>query len=462
MKKSLLFVYILICFLIYLSDVPAFVMCITIVPIQYKILKLVLKYDHFLLAFFFFFCFFSVGIGSITFYLTRDFINGAGSNTVRAFDFSYTQFFNIYSYLILFFVIIIITTIKWNKYPTFSLVKNFVIQETSALSRGRKSYSIYPLLYTSALFIIVSLWMYSHNVGLIGVKQVPLPYHLSGILYYLRKLLFPVILLYLFIMTKDKKKALYILILYAFMVGVSGSSKSLNLMILAPISAYYFINGLKKEGIISAVSAVLIYAYVASARVMIFSTDATASFVEVINFANGLFIELFKNGTELLLMGGTFFESLFGWKDIVIGYQYNELGISGLLSYFSGKSIVEIIPDIVWALYEYELPEDKAFGICIGFNATMMLIACRSYLFVVIEGLVIGTLFSLQNKFTYFVFMFGTSKVCKYGCLLLVFASFYTLIEAESMRLYYIEIMSLYLLYRKVKKSTQNENTATN
>ena len=447
-KKKTLVPYILLGILIILNDFQAGVAYFTVLPIQYYLFVEAMKKRHLILTMFMFFCLMGIGLGSVTFFLNRENITGVGSNTVKDFDFSLLQFFTIYSYVFLFISAIFYFTYRRNKDYTYRHAVNFIKSETERLSTGAQSFSIYPLLCVSVLFMLVSVWMYNNNVGLIGVLQKPLPYHLSGILYYVRKLVFPCIVLYTFLRTRDKKTAMYILILYAFIVGVTGSSKSLNLMILVPASAYYFLFGYKKQAVIAAISALSIYAYVTCARVLIFSSDATASLGEVFNSANDIFITLFDDFSTLVDVVATFSDSLFGWKDIIVAYQYQNLGLSDMIRFFLGTPITTIIPDMVWELYEYELPEDKGFGIGIGFNATMIMLSGRNYLILLLQAYIISFFFSLENKCLSGILSDNQGRIYKYIMLLLIAASLITLISAATMVEYYLVNFVIFVLYR--------------
>jgi len=150
------------------------------------------------------------------------------------------------------------------------------------------------ILLLMAISFPVKLWMFDMGIGIIGTQSPQLPYHLSGILYYLFGFVTPMIIGYLYIKSKRKSILLASLIsIYALMIGLSSSSKAVLLITIAPVIAFAWID---RQRIILIVSGLMVG----------FGVLVTSESRKIVHVINGISTSSFTD----LGSFGTLFETL--------------------------------------------------------------------------------------------------------------------------------------------------------
>lgn len=467
-KVILIVIYIILGLLILNKDYPSAVLYFTVIPFHLILLKESRKINNLFLFLFMFFLLLSIGGSSITMYLTRFERSNTGTSNLGEFDFSLSSYYRIYSYLFILYVLIVLFTKKLTKNNTITPITSFIKEEIISFTRARGTYSVFPIILFSVIFALISIWMYQQHIGITGILSgKTLPFHMSGILYYARRFLFTGVLLFLFVKTRNKQIAFFVIVVYAFVAGVSAASKSISMMMLAPLALYFFFTNRKALGFLALFFTVFTYAYVAGARELIFSSDADASLSAVVQTANEISSLLFDDSTLLMPLVNSFFGSLFGFDNAIVAYQSSDLGTSDFIQYFSGREIGAVVPDLVYKLYNFNLPDDRAYGISLGFSGSMMMMAARHYFFIVIEALIVSLLLAFQNKNMYVIMKTNGKRVYKFVSLILLLVFFQSLIASDSMLTVYMMTFAMYVLKRlcvnrkTVTKSFVNEKVIT-
>lgn len=420
-----------------------------VVPVQLYLFNLSYKTKNLFLVALFLFFLFSVGGSSVTLFLTREGRPDSGMGNVGSFDFSIPSFIDVYLRVFLFFLFLIIFISVLDKNKSLNLTMSFIKQEIMKLTSVKSTYSLFPVIILSVFFACISIWMYNNHVGILGLKnQNNLPFHLTGVFYYLRRLVFTIILLFIFIKTKNKVYAFYILIVYSLVVSVSASSKSVNLMILVPIGLYFILVGKKLIGGLSIIISVFIYAYVMGARELIFSSDGEAPLFDVFTTANEFTILILNDRDLLSSVIGSFFHSLYGMDTVVTAYQYTSIGIGEFVSYYTGTHISVVIPDIVFRIMGYEMPPDKAYGICIGNPGTVVMMSFRNYFILILESLILAIVIFVNNKSLYRILSLPNKRIIKYICLGISLGIFYSVITANTMLDIYILTFAMIIIVK--------------
>ena len=365
--------------------------------------------------------FLSHGIGTTVYYLDRANASSVGFGAIGDFDFSYHQFWDAYSYFALFLIALWLMVLAFKKRWHTNFLPGFVKDQYSFIVCHSSSWSILPLLLTISAFIMISIWMYENHIGMIGLQQTRLPFHLTGIIFYARRFLFPIVLIWLYIKTKSKNISSFLLIVYSLVVGILATSKSAALLVLLPLIYLNFMMGKKKMAYVCIIAAVAVYAIIGELRVVIYETDAEidlrALFSTSIEFStesDSFFIFLLKNITN----------RIYGLQSTVLGNQYYKLSFNDLLAYYSHAKIVDLIPDYVHTLFGITLPPDKAYGVGLGYNGTMQLLSCHNYLYTIFQALIISIFFVIQNNCLQKVFL-NSHIIYKYVSLFIMLLSFY-------------------------------------
>lgn len=437
-------------------DVKTLVIYVTVLPVHFIFLKIALAKKNLLLTLFMTLFFISHGIGSLTFFWFRKDYSATGYRAIGNFDFSFNRFYEAYSYIFTICLFVTIFCFLFDKHKNISFLSKFVKSEVIRGTSSSKSYSIFPIFIVAVLFAIISFWMYDVGVGMIGLHNNPLPFHLAGILFYARRLLFTIVLLFLFLKTKDKQTAALILVVYAFIVGITGTSKSISLLLLLPTILILFIIQKINIAYIVIVLTLFLYEYIGISRNVVYDTDASISFAEILNYTNNRFVKGIADGSiSFFDLLNSICDRFYGPSSTVLTYQYPVLRFDGLASYyFSLKDIGVMVPDAALNLYGIVLPDDKAYGVSFGLTGTLVLLSCHNYLYTIMQAFIISILFVVQNNTLQNVFSTSGNRLHKYITLGISVGAFLIFMSGHFIAMEYLATIVLYFYsgYRKKKQ----------
>ena len=159
------------------------------------------------------------------------------------------------------------------------------ISDRFSISHGKSS--IKPIIGVFLLIAIslpVKLWMFNMGIGIVGTQPPKLPYHLSGILYYLFGFIVPMGMGYLYIKSNRKSILIALLIsIYAILIGFSSSSKAVLMLTIAPVVAFAWVDRRRIILSVSGLIAGLGVLFTAESRKIVHLTDGltTSSFTDL-------------------------------------------------------------------------------------------------------------------------------------------------------------------------------------
>lgn len=455
-KRTWLFwcilVYVIVGFVLLFVDPYVLPVYLTLLPLQSLFLFLATKSNNFIFILFCSLLFVAFGIGSTTFFLDRENMNSVGFGAIGNFDFSYSRLFDAYSYLFVFLSALTIFIFLFKRRSHRNFIIKFLREEFDKVRLlPSAEWSLIPLITLVVFFLFVSVWMYNNHIGMIGLRQRELPFHLTGILFYSRRFIFPLILLWTFYKTRAKGAATIILVFYALVVGVVATSKSVALILLLPLILFNYVTGKKTASIITLVAAIIIYAVVGTIRSFIFENDAEVDLMTV--FSNSY---VFFGGNAIVYIINNFTSRLYGLQSLVLTDQFSLLSFSDLINYYTGTPLTEIIDDIPRTLFGINLPGDRAYGVGVGYTGTMILLSNHNYLYVVIQAFIISLVFAVQNNSIQKFFNSRGLLKFKIISLLIVFYSFLDLFDGNRMTIVYLStILLVYLSNRFAVSSTR-------
>ena len=428
---------------------------LTLLPFHGLMLMKSIKTRNLPLIIFCIFTFISFGVGSVCFFLNRANSNSVGFGAIGSFDFSYERLYSAYSYMAVFMMTLLIVAFMFKNKKHTNFLLSFIKEQYSVISRQSGSWSLAPLIILVLLFTMISVWMYNNHMGMIGLHQTALPYHLTGVLFYSRRYAFPLILIWIFIKTKSKDAATVILVLYSLLNGVLATSKSAALIILIPIIYLNYMRNKKLLFYICFTAAIIIYSIIGDIRQIIYLSDADVSISELASALGNLSFD--RNGFLLSLLNnitGRFY----GLQSSVLGDQYYNLHFKDLVSYYSGTKMLDIMPDYVETLFGMELPEDKAYGVGLGISGTMQLLSCHNYIYTMIQGVIISVVFCVQNNCIQSIFLNNNKLIYKYIAILVLLYFFIDFYNGSSFATTYfatiILLMIRYLLCNVGRKKS--------
>ena len=450
-RKKFFLLYIFFAILIAYIDSLTLPIYLIVVPVQCFFLNKALKYKNFPFLILESLWFIALGIGAVTFYLGRENAQSIGFRAIGNFNFSYKDFFVVYSYLLLLQSVVYLLVKRYHLRAHDFAITDFLKCEISKFQRNT-SLSLAPIFVSVGVFSLISAWMYISHIGMVGLHQTRLPYHLTGILFYSRRFLFTAVLVYLFLKTRNKPIAAFIVIVYAFFVSIVGTSKSLGLLLLVPVAFISYVSNYKKTCWFTFFSIVVIYNIVSVLRVFIYEEDAVINLAEV--FSNGLplFFADFSMGAFLVDFIDGFCERLYNYQSAVLTYQYNGATLKEFNEfYFTGAVATKLVPDYASTLFGIVLPEDKAYGLGWGYVGTYILLSCHNYILAFLQSLIIGVNIVFQGNY-YHAIMTSAQRPIKYVAIGLVSIGLMGFIDGNQIFYLYVPTFLLGLLARFINK----------
>ncbi len=443
-KLIALLLYVIVGFVIAFTDPYVLPVYFTLLPLHALFLYFSLKTKNLPCILYCLFLFISHGLGSIPFYLNRKYAVRTGFGAIGDFDFSYDSLFSAYSYSFVFIVVLLLFAASFKKEYHSNFLLTFIRQQYNTITL-HSTLSILPIVICSVLFSWFSLQMYYMNIGMIGLKQTELPFHLTGILFYTRRLLFPVVLIWLYVKTRAKVPATIVLILYALFIGITSTSKSACLLVLIPITLVCYLTGKKSLVLICSFFIVFSYIAIEDVRQIIYEFDANISIRESLQMTS-----LALDDDALFSFFGEFTNRFYGLQSNVLPIQIYELKLEGLVNYYTGTPISQVLPDFTYKIFGMNLPEDKAYGFGFGYTGSMTLLSCHNYFYSILQAVIISVLFIIQNDNIQRIVKKKGKLLYKYIALLILMVSYMSFHDGVSMSGVYLYTIALVLIRYKM------------
>lgn len=384
--------------------------------------------------------FISHGIGSVAFYLDRKNSNSTGFSAIGDFDYSYSDLFSAYSYLFIFLLFMLLFVALFRKKYHTNFLPKFLKKQYDSI-HIYTAWNLLPIIIVTFSFTMISIWMYNLHIGMIGLQQTELPFRLTGILFYMRRFVFPLVLIWIFMKTNNKFIATFLLITYSFIVGITSTSKSASLLMLLPLATINYLTGRRSLAFVSIISAILAYFIVGQMRLLIYTFDADIDLLTVISSPmdlefDNLFLYIISNITG----------RLYGLQSTVLTNQYDQLTFTDLIDFYSISHISEIIPDMAYELFGMNLPDDKAFGVGVGFTGAIHLFSCHNYIYTILQAFIVSVIFCVMNDSIQTIIVRKISVWYKYVSILILLLSFLLFYDGNSMFGVYCSMLLLLLI----------------
>ena len=438
-------VSILIGFVIALIDSFVLPVYLTFMSLHALFLYISMKTKNILVVIYSIFQFVSYGIGSTFLYLYRSQAERTGFAAIGSFDFSYAQLFSAYSYMFVFFTAFLLFSFLFKKqYHSNSLV-TFIRQQYNTI-RLRPTLSLFPIIICVLFFCWISIQMYNLHIGMIGLQQTELPFHMTGILFYSRRYLFPIILIWLFVKTKSKTLATVVLIIYSVFMGITATSKSACILVLAPLAFINYLIGKRGMAYVCAFFAAVGYMVISEMRQIVFDFDADIAVWDLLNTSF-----VIHDDNVVLSFLYRFTNRFFGLRSSILPDQYHGLDFNDLVDFYLGKGLSIIMPDYCLDLFGFSLPGDKAYGVSLGFNGTMALLSCHNYLYSIFQAFIVALIFAIQNDCFQRIVKSRSKNIIKYLAILVLLAGFYSFFGGHSFIIVYVTTFVLLLIRANVR-----------
>jgi hypothetical protein len=384
------------------TDIGAFWISLVFVPVFGVITWSAIRSNNIVLQSFAVFMFIAHAIGAPFLWLNRSNYGGSGFGSVGSFQFDLGEFFLIYVWVVGIYGALVWCTRKWDTYiwPRRGAVSQFLqqIQTTAPALTSRRSARVFDALLVGfvVLFMVpLNVYMSTNNIGTLGLLNDPLPFRLTGIMYYTRLCFAPLAILVLF--SKSSRSWLLVLLIvsYALLAGLSSASRSVFLVSLFSVGYYNFLDRQNTRLVSILVIAALGFLLTSGSRDYTYTvTDFVLSDAVEVSLQT-----VFSERISFFDMIGGIANRFYGAQDFILAYQFlREETWSAMVNYFTcGGRADAIVPDLGRDLYDMDL-EGTGFGVGIGTLAYFLILSHSNILVMPFAVLALGFLISAGNK----------------------------------------------------------------
>ena len=384
------------------ADIDSLWISLIFVPVFGVITWSAIRSNNIVLQTFAVFMFIGQAIGAPFFWLNRSNYGGSSFSSVGNFQFDLGEFFLIYVWVAALYATLVWSTRKCDAYiwpgrvaiPRI-LNQKYCTEAAHTSLRSEKVIDILLVLFIVLFMLPLTLYMSANNIGTMGLLNDPLPYRLTGIMYYMRLYLGPILILWLFAKSTRSLALVGIILSYAFIAGLTSASRSV--LLISMFSAGYFAIVDRQKTKIALVTfvGVLGFLFTSASRdytysnsVFVLSDAFEASLSTFLNAPIGFFD----------IIGGIA-NRFYGAQDMVLSYQFvREDTWQAMFNYFfSGGRADAIVPDLGRDFYGINL-EGTGLGVGIGTMAYILILSHSNILVIPFALLALSFLISAGNQ----------------------------------------------------------------
>lgn len=388
-------------------DTEAFVLFLLLPPMIGGLLYFAIRKGYFVLTLFFGLAFFATAITPAFFFMNKDDYSYSGFSAIKDFNFDIYEFLNIYGYLYLMLFLILLFTVILNK----KLIKhpnkkdpqrNNPKQLSSDISLGirpaieKRNYSIYIMLFIFGVLAPLNIFMYINGIGISTIEPEAKAFKVVGITFYFRNYIAPLIITYLYLKSNRNKGITLLILFYAAFIGVLSLSKGNVALTCLPVLLFALLDRKTARLSLSCLYFMMLYGIVAWARQFVFLADV-GSFEMIRLVFNGFSIESLSESLNLISALGEFASRLYGANVIVLAHKFNlDNNLIEAINFYLCKSenLSSIIFSDVFELVEHE---GMVFGVGMGYLGTMILLANKNLLVLLILSFITALYLSVSE-----------------------------------------------------------------
>lgn len=368
-------------FLVYflVRDRDAFLLSLVLTPVLASFAWLAIKSRHVVLSIFMTLALVSHAVAPPFFFLQRQFYTYGGSfGAVKDFNFGVAELLRIYLYVLTFLAFTLVLSIALRlrtrgRIPAAEADRS-AVPVVFRRTAGSRRYELLLAGFVLLVAIPCNLFMYSHRIGITGIVPPVLPYRMTGLLYYSRMLVMPLILMALYRQTRRSRTVVALIIGYGFMAGFASSSRFIVSTAIGPVALFALFERRFVQLAGVAVAGSLVFLLVTGSRDYVYSGNL--SYVELVETTIRNYDVSQIAPFEMV---GGIANRLWGPQDVVLAYQYH-VGdrLAAIVNYFAGRVVVN---DLTYEFYGMTFSEETGsagFGVGIGYVPWMIVLADRS------------------------------------------------------------------------------------
>jgi len=389
-----------------LTDAGAFWISLVFVPIFGAITWVAIRSENIVLQVFSVFMFVAHAIGATFFWLNRSKYGGSGFSSVGDFKFDLGEFFLIYVWVFAIYGTLVWCTRIWDAYamPRHGAVSRFLQQTQSPVpafrsSRTERVFDVLLVGFVVLFLVPLNIYMSANNIGTLGLLNDPLPYRLTGIMYYTRLYFGPLLILVLFGKSSRSWMLVSVILGYAVFAGLSSASRTVFLVSMFSVGYFAIVGRQKFRLAIISVIGLLGFILTGASRDYTYTSDF---FVLSDAFTTALLF-LLSGQISIFDMIGGIANRFYGAQDMILAYQFVlEDTWLALVHYFmSGGRADTIVPDLGHDLYDMDL-QGTGLGVGLGTIAYLLILSHSNILVMPFAVLALAFLISAGNHLLYY------------------------------------------------------------
>jgi len=384
------------------------------------------------------FTFISHAIAPAFFFLQKRSYSYSGDfGAVKNFGFGAGELLRIYGTVFVFTAAVLLFTIVGIRMTRRRGPRRVFVSGDPKKTRRRALYDVLIIVFLIVVAVPQSMMMYRWRVGVTGLVSPILPFRLTGILYYSRGFLYPVLLFVAYALSKRKLPTMVAILLYAWLAGLCSSSRYVLVISMVPVILFAFLDRQRIRFVVATAIAGFAFMTVTYSRTYIYSESLPLREYIVSS------IESREEHPKIRfwdLVGGIALR-LYGPQDIVLAYQYDVSSrVHAAVNWFTDRPVVDLNTEF----YGMTFAEGSGFGVGIGLHAWMVVLSRRNYFLLILLAGVISTLLVLADIPVEAVRRVKVFKIFM-AADPLAFFLVYVLYSAASLRWYY-ELIALALV----------------
>ena len=403
------------------------------------------------IKYFFVLIFLSHILGSALFFGSKDIFEYSGFLAIKNFKFNIFNYLKIYSYLFLFWYSIVFFYLITDRFKFYKIKKVKFTFNMISFNFYTSSNKIIDFIFFTSLLIIIFIinWMFQNSFGITGIDTgiQLLPFHLGGLIFYVVRFIFPLVL-FLLLFNHSSIRFIHLLSLFIFSILYGIASASRLGFVFYDIILIYFLFKRKSYFflILSLISTIFMLFFIEISRNLIYGTsqiNESAGFnifehlINIYNYAITVEANYFS------LINSMFFR-LGGTQDVVLASQYDNNLFGGSLNEFIRYTINPKIINVDFVqreLYDWSPAQGLGFSTGDGtLSAELLMIANNSYFKILLLSILFFFLFKLYD-FLYYNIV--NEKTKTYSAIIIFLNMVLIIIKFP----FFINLISLILLY---------------
>jgi hypothetical protein len=369
-------------------DLLSFYVAVIVPPIFGAAFLLSMRVNSTVLPIFTALAFVSHGIAPPFFFLNRLNYQPSGFGAVRDFRFGLGEFLDMDAGVVVF----VFALVAW------MAIMSSRSSQSDAVSRGfgngRPRYDVLLILFVLLIAVPQTLLMYGWRQGITGVIAEPLGYRLTGVLYYTRMFLYPILIFTGLALARRHALTALVLFAYAVIGGISASSRYVLASSIAPVILFALVDRKRLRLAVLGVAFFAAFVLVTKTREFVyvepditFSELASKSLEGISQTPEGM-----SHVGWLIDSIGGIANRIWGPQDIVLAAQYQVPNrLDAIWTYFTLGTVVQ---DLTYEFFGMTFEAGSGFGVGIGFIPWMVVISSGNWLFLI--GLALLTALMLR------------------------------------------------------------------